>query len=171
MTEADSDARSFFIIFKPPWSNLTLETASSKSIRGYAFLSSSLRASFFLPFLSPETCFPILRGMKAWANQVDSLSVRVTHVFNIDVVFTLPWKRLLSTQQTMNVLLQRGTIRRCSVHIIVYQYKSLPTFLSLRIKIFCHDFIFSFFLFDTITNYTFIYTFLQREKIFRTFSG
>ena len=107
MTEADSDARSFFIIFKPPWSNLTLETVPSKSIRGYAFSFSPCLPSsraIFPPSFSRDV-LPISRGMKAPANQVNSLSLslslralsaRVTRVFNIDVVFTRSGKCLPS---------------------------------------------------------------------------
>lgn len=82
VTEADSDARSFFIIFKPPWSNLTLETVPSKSIRGYAFSLSpcppSSRAISPPPPSFSRDVLPIPRGMKAPANQVDSLCLSLS---------------------------------------------------------------------------------------------
>lgn len=72
VTEADSDARSFFIIFKPPWSNLTLETVPSKSIRGSAFSLFPPSPSFpFLPFFLSRRA-PYIARDESPANQVDS---------------------------------------------------------------------------------------------------
>lgn len=90
VTEADSDARSFFIIFKPPWSNLTLETVPSKSIRGSAFSLFPPSPSF--PFFLSRRA-PYIARDESPANQVDSFHpAYLTRVFNIDVVFyaTLP---------------------------------------------------------------------------------
>lgn len=107
VTEADSDARSFFIIFKPPWSNLTLETVPSKSIRCSAFSLFPPSPSFpFLPFFLSRRA-PYIARDESPANQVDSFHPAQLACLISTLFFTRPCERFPSTQREYNKNISR----------------------------------------------------------------